>query len=321
MRLRSALNEILSGAIRTGLLVTISLLLIACGKKGPPTLKSYEKPPSPSLVRVFHREGSITVSWSFPEKMEESIAEFIILKSEGPNLEKINARSNLRSYADSDFREGKIYRYRLVSKSQKGVLSIESNTIQITPELPPDAPQDFGFELGDDAVILKWKSAGSNILYNVYRSSEKGIYGFVPVNAAPLTETAFRDSISLDKKFSYTVRGLRKRETGDEGPPSSEIVIDPFEFIPPAPQDLGYYAAPEKVFLYWAALPQSWITGYRVYRRTGNEDFTLVGVTQIPTFVDNEAPLVKRDYRVTAIGPAKEGPSAEIDGVVFIPGK
>jgi len=35
--------------------------------------------------------------------------------------------------------------------------------------------------------------------------------------------------------------------------------------------------------------------------------------------VDKDAAAVRRDYRITAVGPAKEGPAAEVTNVVYIP--
>jgi hypothetical protein len=61
------------------------------------------------------------------------------------------------------------------------------------------------------------------------------------------------------------------------------------------------------------------VTGYRVYKRAANGDYMRIGETQIPTFIDTEPPLTRRDYRVSAVGPLKEGPASEITGVVFVP--
>ena len=50
------------------LFFTFCFLLISCGKKGDPTLKSYEKPVPPSNFHVVQRESEVTLSWDFPQK-------------------------------------------------------------------------------------------------------------------------------------------------------------------------------------------------------------------------------------------------------------
>jgi hypothetical protein len=123
----------------------------------------------------------------------------------------------------------------------------------------------------------------------------------------------------MDRKVYYTVRSLINKETRDEGPASEEIAVDPFEFVPPAPREVGYFAAPDRVFLFWKAADERWVTGYRVYRRIGDQEYTLIGETQIPAFPDTEKPLSKRDYRITSLGLVKEGPGTEIKGVIYVP--
>jgi len=76
----------------------------------------------------------------------------------------------------------------------------------------------------------------------------------------------------------------------------------------------------ENVFLLWKEAPETWVVGYRVYREVDEkEGFIFIGKTQTPTFLDKERPLTKRNYRVTALGPSKEGPASEIRDVIFVP--
>ena len=50
------------------LLFAACLMLVSCGKKGPPTLKAYEKPSAPAAVKAVHRENRILLSWSYTSK-------------------------------------------------------------------------------------------------------------------------------------------------------------------------------------------------------------------------------------------------------------
>jgi hypothetical protein len=295
-------------------------MLLSCGRKGAPTLRSFEKPEKPSPASIMHRENGIILTWDFPKEKEDTISGFIVLKSSGEGYAKeLSVASGERSVRDTDFQEGRTYRYRIVAKSLKGVLSDESNTLSVVPQNTPEPPEDLSFSVADDSLLLRWKDRGEGILYNVYRTFVKGVYASVPVNPAPLTVTSFTDVFYIDKKVYYTVRSLLNRETRDEGPPSEEIKVNPYEFVPPAPEDIGYFAAPDRVFLFWKAANEKWVTGYRVYRKIRGGDYTLIGETQIPSFLDNEKPLTERDYRITSVGLTREGAAAEIKGVLYVP--
>ncbi len=141
----------------------------------------------------------------------------------------------------------------------------------------------------------------------------------MPLNRAPLADTYFKDAFSINKSVYYSIRSLAGGEFRDEGPASEEIRIDPSAFVPQAPKGLQAAVTEENVYLIWREPPETWITGYRIYREIGEEDgYVLIGESQTPSFLDKDSPLTKRNYRVTAIGPSKEGPPAEITGVVFI---
>jgi len=104
----------------------------------------------------------------------------------------------------------------------------------------------------------------------------------------------------------------------DEGPASIELVINPEEFVPPAPENLQAVSTQSNVYLIWKESAATWVRSYRIYRETNKkEGFIAVGETQTPSFLDNETPVTKRNYRVTALGPSKEGPPAEIRDIVY----
>ena len=99
------------------LLFAAYCLLFSCGKKGEPTLRSYEKPHPPSGLRAIHRESEIILLWDFPEDKEQSIKGFYLMKSTlpqppflkggGGDYERIAfLGSNIRSYIDSNFKIG-----------------------------------------------------------------------------------------------------------------------------------------------------------------------------------------------------------------------
>ncbi len=303
------------------LLLTACCLLTSCGKKGDPTLKSYEKPDPPSVLRAIHRESEIILLWEFARDKEPAIKGFYLMKSTSGDFEKIaTLENNKRSYIDNDFKTGSTYKYKIVSQNLKGVTSNDSNIIQIVPETSPPPPGNILFKIEHDSLILNWESAGDRIMYNIYKSNEKGTYQLMPVNKEPVKETSFRDNFDIKGPAYYTIRSLVGGDIRDEGAASEEIEINPFEFIPSSPSGLQAVVKKENVYLIWKEAPETWVVGYKVYREINKkEGFIFLGETQTPAFLDKDKPSTKRNYRVTALGPSKEGPPAEIRDIVFTP--
>lgn len=300
------------------LLFTVYCLLASCGKKGEPTLKSYEKPLPPSGLRAVHRESELILTWDFPKDKETVIKGFHLLKSSDGDFDKIAFLANdRRSYTDRDFKTGSQYQYKIVSRNLRDVTSNDSNIIKVTPEALPPPPSNISFKIDHDSLMLTWNSTGEGVVYNIYKSDKKGTYSLTPVNKELSGETFFRDVFSIQKPVYYTLRSSRGSAVRDEGPASDEIAIDPQEFLPSAPEALQAVAVKEYISLIWKEPPETWVTGYRVYREMEREGFMFIGETKTPSFVDRDNPSMKRNYQVTAIGPSKEGPPAEIKNVFF----
>ncbi len=292
--------------------------LTACGKKGEPTLKAYEKPAPPAGLSAIHREERIILKWSYPTAKEFLITEFIILKSTGTEFNKlVHLEKSKRIYEDTDFEINRNYRYKIITRNFTGVYSDASNIIVIRPLDVPPPPSNLSFTIQDNSLLLTWEPAEKGLFYNIYKSFEKGIYGLTPVNNSPLSGSSFTDSFAVNKTVYYTVRSLQGSEIRDEGAPSKELMVDPAELVPAPLKNFRYHAASDSVFLSWDEPEELWITRFRIYRKTEGKDYLLIGETQIPVFVDKEPALTKRDYRLHAVGPAKEGPGIEIRGVKY----
>ncbi|OGW54131.1 MAG: hypothetical protein A2Y81_11580 [Nitrospirae bacterium RBG_13_43_8] len=317
------------------------VILASCGKKGEPTLKSYEKPDPPSKLKAIHRESGIILSWDFPKNKEKTIRGCYLMKSMAPyiplipsssrgdgnrskegggEVEKIFLKNTERSYSDKEFMIGSKYWYKIISQNLKGVLSIDSNIVAIEPKEPPPAPGGLLFKVEYGSLTLTWEDEGDGIFYNVYKSDKKGVYSLSPINTEPIKGTSFKDSFDIRKTVFYTVRGMRGGVVRDEGPPSKEIEVNPSNFVPSSPEGLQAIATEEGVQLIWKESPETWVKGYRVYRRIDKEEgFVFIGETPVPAYFDREKPATKRNYRVTALGPSKEGIAAEIRDVVLVP--
>lgn len=300
------------------LLFAFCCIFSACGKKGEPTLKSYEKPPPPSSLSAVHRESEILLTWSFPKGKESFIKGFHLLKSSGEEFREIAfLEKNIRSYADTVFSAGDEYRYKMISENLRGIFSNESNVLLIKPLTTPDPPENLSLKVGYNSLTITWESRGNGMLYNVYKSDKSGLYPLSPFTKEPLKETFFEDGINATKTFYYTVRSLLGGEFRHEGASSIEIKADPAEFVPSPPANLQAVPTEISVYLIWKEPPEEWVRGYKVYRETDSEGFILIGETATPSFFDNGKASTPRSYRVTASGPSKESLPAEITGVVY----
>jgi hypothetical protein len=311
-------KEFFQAFVLLPLIILILLSVAACGKKSKPTLAEYEKPYPPEVLPAIHREEKIIIRWNYPAEKEKAVADFIILKSSGAEFKKLlHIEKSNRSYEDTDFETGGNYRYKIIAQSFKGIYSDDSNIIVISPLAVPSPPSDLSFTIQDHSLLLTWEPERQGLLYNVYKSTEKGKYGLSPVNSSPISGNSFRDSFSVAKTVYYTVRSLHATEIRDEGAPSGELAVDPSELIPSALKNIAYHVSSDRVFIYWDEPDEFWVTGFRIYRRTEGRDYLMVGETQTPGFTDMEPALTIRDYRLHAVGPVKEGPGIEIRGVKY----
>ena len=261
------------------LLSTVCCLPHACllREKGPPTLKAYEKPSAPAAVKAVHRENRILLSWSYTSK-KENLKEFHILRAEDSSFQKIaSVTKDESSYTDVNFKTGALYKYKVVAGSLKKVLSDDSNILIIKPEVVPSAPKNISFKVGNDALNVSWNSAGENVLYNVYRSAEKGKYSINPINKEPLTALKYSDNLETGIPVYYTIRSLLSKEFRSEGQASAEITVDPSTFIPSKPQGFQTVVADDRVVISWKENPEMWVTKYRIYEKVNEKDgFKLV---------------------------------------------
>jgi len=294
--------------------------LTACGKKGKPTLKSFEKPDAPASLTAVHRGKTIVLRWSYDRPKESFIAEFIVLRSTGADFEKLtHLEKDTRMFVDRDIETGITYRYKIIAQNPRGVYSNDSPVVTAAPVSVPLPPVKLSYTVTGTTVILSWVPQNAGDKFNVYKSSEKGAYGLMPMNQTPLSEPVFKDALSVNTIVHYTVRSLTGSEIRDEGEASEELTVDPADLVPPRPENVRAYPSPDRIFLSWDEASEPWVTGYRVYRRIAGGEYMFIGKTQIPTFVDKDPADAQRDYRVAAVGPSKEGPAAEIANVLYTP--
>ncbi len=303
------------------LLAVLSCALIgtACGRKGDPTLTTFEKPSPVRNLKAIHREDEIILSWSYPESERETIKGFYVEKAETDGTAEFKnigfLNSDASQFVDKDFKTGKKYLYKMRVYSLRNVISNESRVVRVNPSVLPDPPAGLSYSVTSDSVDIRWDRVDT-ALYNIYRSYEKGKYPALPLNKTPLKETFFTDKLEPGKITYYTVRSLLDTEIKDEGYPSAELEVNPETFVISPPSNLKYAVSPEKVYLMWDENPETWVKGYKVYRKRASEKaFRNIGESGTPAFTDNEPLTSKTFYYVTAVGPRQESAPSEIIGI------
>lgn len=291
------------------LLVCVLLLAsMACGKKEPPRLAVHEKPPVPSALKAIHREGELLLSWKYPEYA--ALEGFVLMKAADGEFERI-AMTKKPAYLDRDFMPGQSYRYRVLARDLRGLLSEASEEITVSPVQAPPPPEDISYEISRNSIRLSWGHPSHDVLFNVYKTKKEGQYPLTPANPEPLKEPSFTNGIDPSQEVFYTVRALRGGPLRDEGPPSEEVSIGPGDYLPSRPVGLKAVVLEDRVVLVWEENPETWVRGYRLYRAVEGGEFEGVGTAQTPTYTDMERPEGKVFYKVSAMGPVNEGPPSE----------
>ncbi len=294
---------LLPGSLLLMLFLLPVILLASCGRKGPPTLPVYEQPPAPSELTVVHREGEIVLEWDYPSRKRRMVKEFRIMRS-GTSI----AATRELSYVDSDIKTAREYSYKVLALSKEGVPGEGSREVKLKVLEVPSAPAGLEAEVVARGVRLRWSHLQEGVLFNVYRSAEKGLSPLRPANREPITSTEFIDNPYMAKPVFYTVRAFTGGLERHEGAKSGEVEIRPEDFVPSPPEGLKAVLTGGKVLLAWEESPEVWVRAYRVYRALGGEDFVLVGESRTPTFIDGEVLEGRVSYKVKALGPALEGP-------------
>ena len=291
------------------LLFVVTLLLISCGRKGLPTLKAFEKPERPTGLAAVHKEDRIILTWSYPGNLRSSIKGFQVLRSEGRGFEReAFVKSDQTSFSDESFKFNVTYEYKVVAQNMRDILSADSDIVDVTPSPLPPPPEDVRFEIKPGGVELTWRSSGEDVCYNIYRSVEKDKFDNGPLNTEPDCATSYKDDfLSPERSVYYIIRPLHNTPSKDEGYPSREIAVSPANFVPLPPSDARVVKTEDKTYLVWKESPESWVRGYRVYRKVeGEEGFTFLGEAVTPAFADTSKIEKKAWYMIKALGPSAE---------------
>lgn len=337
------------------------LFIISCGRKGDPKIPVRYIPGPVEDLQVVPKENTVLLSWKMPEKNEdgspikdlagflifradksEKVKEYIYKKVLFVDLEKPEAfiiKENMVLFHDKGedlsppgLIYDKTYGYRVFSINKSKILSKE-RTVDITLSIPPGPPESLNAIPGEGKVTLNWlppskRIDGAELIdlkgYNIYRTSDKGIYGDRPINPGLILSHTYTDQgLENNKTYYYIVKAVNTlTPPWNEGPPSEEIAATPQKLTPPSPPKRVIAVPAEgKVFLTWDENKEPEVSGYKVYRSLKPKtEFILITPSPIikTTFTDMDVlPKIKYYYRVTAIDnapkPNESLPSEEVE--------
>ena len=301
-------------AARLLLCLVAFVLVAACGKKGPPTMDSFAKPEIVKDIRAVHRDGRIDISWTYSKQQPKiTIKGFRIERAEGNAVYETVASlpPDAVYYSDAGVTLNKLYRYRILVFNTRDVVGEPSAELKAMPVTPPPPPEGLVQRITNDAVEISWNKAAEGVLFNIYRSEIKGSYPAVSLNEKLLDKPFFKDGLNVRNPVYYAVVAFVKSNIPNESGMSAELMIDPLTFVPAAPADVRYVRSDNRGYISWKESDETWVSGYRVYRRGASGDFELLSEVNVPIYLDEDPFNELNAYYVTAVGPGKESPPSD----------
>ncbi|MGC1455483.1 MAG: hypothetical protein WA946_09895 [Nitrospirota bacterium] len=295
--------------IRARIFFTACLLLalttaVACGRKTLPLVPDSPRPAVIKDLKGITRDTVAFLSWPVPTQNVEGrgmlpsdIQRFRIYRAEiGRDAKRVRyklyAEINMASPAPAEIRNGTVfwddqnlkygqaYSYRFRAISVRGGVSPLSDEVRIAPLLSLSIPTGLTAHGKDSSVNLSWtptttRMDGSRydgfVGYNLYRGTEKGLYGDSPLNKEPIRTDSFKDTTVVnDRTYYYMVRSVDSPALPwKESPDSEEVSATPRDMTPPArPTGLTVVPGVGRAFLTWNENKELDLAGYHIYRST-----------------------------------------------------
>jgi fibronectin type 3 domain-containing protein len=189
------------------------------------------------------------------------------------------------------------------------MLGADSDTVTVYWDMPPSPPEAVTIKRNGRFIMLEWNSPATlengapfaeSKSFDIYRSTQQGVFEEPPLNPEPLMETTYEDQPdTLDQTYFYTVRAVRKVfDTFIEGAPSAEVSLLFDDITPPgAPQALTAIPAKEGIILKWMAKAELGVAGFHVYRKDpAGKEFVRVSreLIQENSWIDRTARIGQR---------------------------
>jgi predicted small lipoprotein YifL len=232
---------------QSGIVVALSMLAVACGRKGMLIYPDMLVPAAPASVTALQSGSVIKLQFTIPDKNRagrpvKGIAGFKISKRAYEATQKDLCRSCTNDFSlfktlyldllptdtqrfgnqllllDSDVTFGNIYLYSIVPFTVDAIDGATSTVAEVQVTVPVSAPA-LKTESFPTEVKIQFSSNpiinGQFMGYNLYRTSDKNTRSFQPLNKEPLKGNEYVDSaIERGVKYRYSARTVNILKTG-----------------------------------------------------------------------------------------------------------
>lgn len=301
-------------------IILLIILLWGCGKKTSPTLKSYEPPRPIESINAVRIEDDLIISWAYPSQDVKKIKSFIItIKSDDGEETKILSPDS-STFKFNKIKDGKIYLYEIKAVNKKGIESTSKQKKAVICNMPKGKPT-ARFNIKGDSLLLAWdplmlesqpEGCSQRLVYNLYRFEDINNPVLITINDKPINKDQIAISLDANKTNYYAVRPAIEGDTLNIGPMSDPLKISPDMLIPASPIIHSINKSNNRVFIMWYETDANWVKAYRVYKKVQNDDFKLIAEVLTPVFTEEIDDNKKTYYKITAVGPLKEGMASEI---------
>jgi len=299
--------------------------LCGCGRKTMVVPPDTTRPAAINDLIIEQNEDGISLRWSRPRRSQtgaslaEPVSIFEIERAEstinrfcpGCPLE-FNRIATIRtdahetpSWSDHDLAPGRVYTYRVTSRTGPFGRSLPSKPAsRAWDELPP-RPAPPVAVAGDQVVTLTWLRK-ADYGYELERATSDRVSIIHRVQAGR-GENRFQDhEVVNGTTFRYRLRLVRDLSQGlnIRGPASEEVTATPHDMTPP-PEVVGVRAVRtgSTITVFWEPLAAADLAGYRIYRKERNGE-EMIGTTaaSATSYIDRDPPANTDEwqYRVTA---------------------
>ena len=286
-----------------------------------------QMPSAPQNLEAVGHDQYVLLTWQAPSSPGSSpIIRYDIYRSAiagdiGTLLNSVG--SSRTSYNDSQVTNNVAYYYtvKAVNAIGSGDPSNQASAMPSEQGVPPGAPLALEATSQEGSIRLTWsapENAGSGVeQYQIFRSEVSGGQGDDPLASVSGGRLSYVDaSVIVGIQYYYIVRANNSYgvslPSNEASSSANEIIVS----IPSAPQSFAATNGIGKVTLTWKAPADdggSFITGYKVFRKVGNENATLLQTVGASTlsYEDTTATAgTTYTYYVVAMNAAGEGVSS-----------
>lgn len=310
-------------AILVLIILATGLSVAGCGKKTPPVPPDVAIPVAVNDLKYTHTMGNVSLTWSYPKESVagtalDTIGYFMLYQSRTSEDEycsgcpvdfvsKLKIDSESLSPGEkvtmrlSDFLPGYHYSFMVKSHSGWNIVSEESNKVSFWWDHPASEPTGLKLKVGDGTLHLNWHPVSTYIggellslpmLYQVYRRTEGKEFSAL---GSPIQETRFVDQNARNgREYFYQVQTQHVyNDSMIPGGLSKTISAVPSDITPPPPPDLlSFVLVSNGVKILWDSVSSVDLAGYKIYRRTEETSWVLVGEISAGAFsyVDKKIP-------------------------------